>query len=97
MRLMDSMQNVSRLVGNLGFSDLASNFLLEQRNLMRAQARENRPIRELIEDKVSFIKPINPGDNLIRKRSTSLNYTLLMSGLSNFLMYRSSMGSSTCA
>jgi hypothetical protein len=55
MRLMDSMQNVSRLVGNLGFSDLASNFLLEQRNLMRAQARENRPIRELIEDKVSFI------------------------------------------
>ena len=53
MRLMDSMQNVSRLLGNIGSSDLASNFLLEQRNLMRAQARENRPIRELIEDKVS--------------------------------------------
>jgi hypothetical protein len=65
MRLMDSMQNVSRLLGNLGSSDLASNFLLEQRNLMRAQARENRPIRELIEDKVSLFKPITPADNLI--------------------------------
>ena len=36
MRLMDSMQNVSRLLGNIGSSDLASNFLLEQKNLMRA-------------------------------------------------------------
>jgi hypothetical protein len=29
MRLADSMINVSRMLGNLGSSDLASNFLIE--------------------------------------------------------------------
>jgi hypothetical protein len=35
-RLSEAMQSVSRLLGNLGTSDKASNFLLEQRKLMRA-------------------------------------------------------------
>ncbi len=52
-RLSDAMQSVSRLMGNLGTSDKASNFLREQRRLMRAQAKENKRIRELIDDKVS--------------------------------------------
>ena len=54
MRLTDAMQSVSRLLGNLGPSDKASNFLLEQRNLMRAQSKENKEIRDLIEEKVRF-------------------------------------------
>ena len=53
VRLSDAMQSVSRLLGNLGTSDKASNFLLEQRNLMRAQAKENKEIRDLIQEKVS--------------------------------------------
>jgi len=36
LRLQDAMQSVSRLLGNLGTSDKSSNFLLEQRNLMRS-------------------------------------------------------------
>lgn len=51
-RLHDAMTNVSRLLGNLGSSDMASNFLLEQRGLSRAYARDNKQIRDLIEDKV---------------------------------------------
>lgn len=53
VRLADAMQSVSRLLGNLGTSDKASNFLLEQRKLMRAQAKENKAIRDLIDEKVS--------------------------------------------
>jgi hypothetical protein len=54
MKLSDAMQSVSRLLGNLGTSDKASNFLLEQRRLMQAQARENKQIRDMINDKVSI-------------------------------------------
>jgi len=54
MRLSDAMQSVSRLLGNLGTCDKASNFLLEQRNLMRAQSKENKEIRDIIEEKVSI-------------------------------------------
>jgi hypothetical protein len=57
LRMHDSMINASRLLGNLGSADQASNFLLEQRNLMRAQALENKTIRELIEEKVSSVTP----------------------------------------
>lgn len=59
LRLSDAMQSVSRLLGNLGTSDKASNFLLEQRKLMQAQAKENKHVRDLIEQKVSssFIYP----------------------------------------
>ena len=35
-RSVDTMQSVNRLLGNLGTNDKASNFLLEQRNLMRS-------------------------------------------------------------
>jgi hypothetical protein len=52
MRLTEAMQSVSRLLGNLGTADKASNFLLEQRKLMHAQARENKQIREMIDEKV---------------------------------------------
>lgn len=52
MRLSEAMQSVSRLVGNLGTSDKASNFLLEQRNLLQVQAKENKEIRELLDEKV---------------------------------------------
>jgi hypothetical protein len=52
MRLSEQMRSVSRLVGNLGTSDKASNYILEQRNLLRAQAKENKVIRDLIDDKV---------------------------------------------
>ena len=55
LRLSDAMQSVSRLLGNLGTSDKASNFLLEQRKLMRAQANENKRITDLIDSKVSKI------------------------------------------
>lgn len=52
MRLSEAMQSVNRLLGNLGTSDKASNFLLEQRSLLRAQSKENREIRELLNDNV---------------------------------------------
>ena len=55
-RFSDAMQSVTRLLGNLGPADKASNFLLEQRNLLRAQSRENREIRDLIEEKVSIMQ-----------------------------------------
>lgn len=35
-RLSDLMLSVNRLIGNLGTSDKASNFFLEQRNLLKA-------------------------------------------------------------
>jgi hypothetical protein len=46
------MQIVNRLVGNLGTSDKASNFLLEKRNLEKAQSIENKAIRDLISSNV---------------------------------------------
>jgi hypothetical protein len=52
-RLLDSITNVNRLLSNVGPADLASNFLLEQKNIMRAHAKENRQIRDLLEEKVS--------------------------------------------
>jgi len=48
-RLSDAMQSVSRLLGNLGTSDKASNFLIEQRKLMRSQAKENKRIRDFMD------------------------------------------------
>lgn len=54
MRMTDAMQSVSRLLNNLGTADKATNFLLEQRKLMHAQANENKLIRDLINEKVSL-------------------------------------------
>ena len=42
------MTNISKLLGNLGPADKSTNFILEQRNLMRAQAQEDREIRDQI-------------------------------------------------
>lgn len=58
MRLSEAMQSVSRLLNNLGTADKASNFLLEQRKLVHAQANENKLIREMIDSKVSNQKKI---------------------------------------
>ena len=44
---------VSKLCTNIGTSDKATNWLLEQRTLQRAEATEGREIRELIDNKVS--------------------------------------------
>ena len=44
---------VSKLCTNIGTSDKATNWLLEQRTLQRAEATEGREIRELIDKKVS--------------------------------------------
>ena len=49
-RLQDAIQSVSRLLGNLGTTDKASNYFIEKRNLMRAISKENNIIRDLIED-----------------------------------------------
>jgi len=52
LRLSDAMTKVSRLLGNLGPADKSTNFILEQRNLMRAQANEGRQIRDLIDQEI---------------------------------------------
>lgn len=52
--LSSDMQQLSRLLLNLGPHDKSSNFLLEQRSLNRAQAQENLPIRNLINQEVSY-------------------------------------------
>jgi len=44
----NDMHQVNRLLINLGTQDKASNFLLEQRNLKRATAIEQRDIRDNI-------------------------------------------------
>ena len=49
MRLSDAMTKVSKLLGNLGPADKSTNFILEQRSLMKAQAEEGRPIRDLLD------------------------------------------------
>lgn len=36
LRNLNSISSVSHLLGNLGQADIASNFILEQRNLLRA-------------------------------------------------------------
>ena len=46
------MTNISKLLGNLGPADKSTNFILEQRNLMRAQAQEDREIRDQIQEKI---------------------------------------------
>ena len=51
-KLSDSMTNISKLLGNLGPADKSTNFILEQRNLMRAQAQEDREIRDQIQEKI---------------------------------------------
>ena len=51
-KLSDSMTNISKLLGNLGPADKSTNFILEQRNLMRAQAQEDREIRDQIREKI---------------------------------------------
>jgi hypothetical protein len=45
---------ISKLLTNMGTSDKASNWLLEQRTLQRAMATEGRDLRDLIQDKVSY-------------------------------------------
>lgn len=52
MRLSEAMTNVSKLLGNLGTADRSTNFILEQRSLMKAQAKENKEVRELIENEI---------------------------------------------
>lgn len=54
MRLSDSLGQITKLVGNLGPADKSTNFILEQRNLLRSQADEDRDIRDAIKDEVSF-------------------------------------------
>ena len=51
--LSSDMQQLSRLLLNLGPQDKSSNFLLEQRSLQRAQAQENRSIRDYSNKQVS--------------------------------------------
>ena len=46
------MTSISKLLGNLGPADKSTNFILEQRNLMRAQASEDREIRDAIQEKI---------------------------------------------
>jgi hypothetical protein len=53
MRLSDSIGQAGRLLGNLGVSDKSTNFMLEQRSLLRAQEREGRDVRNLIDSNVS--------------------------------------------
>ena len=55
MRLSDSLGQICKLVGNLGPADKSTNFILEQRNLLRSQADEDRDIRDAIKDEVSKI------------------------------------------
>lgn len=43
---------VTKLLTNIGTSDKATNWLLEQRTLQRAEATEGRDIRELIDTKI---------------------------------------------
>ena len=45
---------VSKILTNMGTSDKATNWLLEQRTLHRAHANEGKEIRNMIDDKVSF-------------------------------------------
>lgn len=52
MRLSDSIGHAGRLLGNLGVSDKSTNFMLEQRSLLRAQEREGRDIRNLIDTNI---------------------------------------------
>lgn len=47
-------EQVAKLLPNLGLSDKSSNWLLEQRNLLRSQAPNEKEISSLIEDKVSL-------------------------------------------
>ena len=54
MRISDSLGQICKLVGNLGPADKSTNFILEQRNLLRSQAEEDRDIREAIKSEVSL-------------------------------------------
>lgn len=49
------MTAVGNLLGNLGQADNASNFILEQKSLSRTLARENKIIRDIIDENVSDI------------------------------------------
>ena len=53
MRMADSFVQVGKMVANLGPWDKSSNFILEQRALMRAQAEEDKDIRDAIAREVS--------------------------------------------
>lgn len=48
LTLNDSVTQVAKMLGNLGTVDQSTNFMLEQRNLMRAQSKEGREIREVL-------------------------------------------------
>jgi hypothetical protein len=48
------MSTVGNLLGNLGQADSASNFILEQKSLGRILAQENRIIRDIINENVSY-------------------------------------------
>jgi len=52
MRLSDSIGHAGRLLGNLGVADKSTNFMLEQRSLLRAQEREGRDVRNLIDSNI---------------------------------------------
>jgi hypothetical protein len=53
LRNMNSITSVSQLLGNLGQADLASNYIIEQRQLLNLLANENKFVRDLVNDKVS--------------------------------------------
>jgi hypothetical protein len=52
MRLTDSIGNVTKLLSNLGPTDKSTNFIIEQRGLLRAQAQEEKEVRQMIDDKI---------------------------------------------
>ena len=41
------------MLGNLGTCDQSTNFMLEQRTLMKAQSKEGREIRQMLAENVS--------------------------------------------
>lgn len=52
LSLNDSIQQVSKMLGNLGACDQSTNFMLEQRSLMKAQSKEGRELRAMMNDNI---------------------------------------------
>lgn len=52
LRLSDSMAHIGKLVSNLGPCDKSTNFILESRRLAKAQATEDRLVRDKIGEEI---------------------------------------------
>jgi hypothetical protein len=52
LSLNESIQQVSKMLGNLGACDQSTNFMLEQRSLMKAQSKEGRDVRAMLNDNI---------------------------------------------